>query len=83
MLREALLVHLKSSRVEPCQTSRLDTERHPGLHGQLEARTEDTMSPRVHGHVEGPTLHQSAQAVDAAAILRMQLQKEHLLSLQG
>ena len=54
MLREALLVHLKSSRVEPCQTSRLDSERHPGLSGQLEAHREDAMSPRVRGHVEGP-----------------------------
>ena len=75
MLREALLVHLKSSRVDPYQTSRLDNERHPRLYGQLEARMEDTMSPRVHGHVEGPTLHQTAQAVDAAATLRMQLNK--------
>ena len=75
MLREALLVHLKSSRVEPCQTSRLDTERHPGLHGQLEARTEDTMSPQVRGHVEGPKLFQPALVGDAAGILREQLEK--------
>ena len=75
MLREALLVHLKSSRAEPCQTSRLDNERHPGLSGQLEAHMEDTMSPRVLCHAVGSTLHQWVQAVGAAAILRMQLQK--------
>ena len=74
MLAWALLVHLKSSRADPYQTSRLDNETHPGLCGQLEARKEDTMSPRVFGHVEGPTLHQMVQAEDAAAILRMQLQ---------
>ena len=83
MLAWALLVHLKSSRADPYQTSRLDSERHPVLSGQLEAHMEDTMSPRVLCHVVGPTLHQWVQAVGAAAILRMQLQKEHLLSLQG
>ena len=73
MLAKALLVHLKSSRVDPYQTSRLDNERHPGLYGQLEARKEDTMSPRVYGHVEGPKLHQPALVGDAAGILRKQL----------
>ena len=81
MLREALLVHLKSSRVEPCQTSRLDTERHPGLHGQLEARTEDTMSPRVCGHVVGPTQHRHKRAVTATVTPHMLLENKLPLSL--
>ena len=81
MLAKALLVHLESSRVDPYQTSRLDTERHPGLHGQLEARTEDTMSPRVCGHVEGPKLHQPAMVGDAAVIQHMQLEKKSILCL--
>ena len=81
MLREALLVHLKSSRVDPYQTSRLENQRHPGLYGQLEAQTEDTMSPLVYGHVVGPKLHQPALVGDAAVIQHMQLEKSLLLSL--
>ena len=81
MLREALLVHLKSSRVDPYQTSRLDNERHPGLSGQLEAHMLDTMNPRVLFHVVGPILHLQAQAEGAAVTQHMQLEKSPLLSL--
>ena len=81
MLREALLVHLKSSRVDPYQTSRLDSLRHPMVTDTLEAHTEDTRNPRVVGHVVGPILHQQAQVEGAAVTQHMQLEKSPLLSL--
>ena len=83
MLREALLVHLKSSGVDPYQTSRLDSLRHPMVTDTLEAHTEDTRNPRVVGHVVGPILHQQAQVEGAAVTQHMQLEKSPLLSLPG
>ena len=83
MLAWALLVHLKSSRVDPYQTSRLDSLRHPMVTDTLEAHTEDTRNPRVVGHVVGPILHQQAQVEGAAVTQHMQLEKVHPLSLPG
>ena len=47
----------------------------PVVGNTLEARTEDTMNPRVPGHVEGPTQHRYKRAVDAAVTQHMLLYK--------
>ena len=81
MLREALLVHLKRLRAGPYHATQFDNQRHPGLYGQLEARMGDAMSPRVYGHVVGPTQHRHKRAVTATVTPHMLLEKELPLSL--
>ena len=83
MLREALLAHLKRLRAGPYHATQFEKLNHPVVTDTLEVRAEDTMNPRVVGHVVGPILHQQAQVEGAAMTQHMQLEKEHPVSLPG